>query len=142
MAINFSYTDAQITAVEANLSLERFASYVSAQRGDRLQALKLYEANTLLSEALYGSLQGLEVLVRNAIHAKLNTTLGRSDWYDTSVLQQYERQRVDDLKARLADRYPLATVHPGQVVATLTFGFWASLTNKSYHRPLWRPYLA
>lgn len=142
MAIPFSYTQTQIAAVEQSLSRERFAPYVAAQQGDRLRALKLYEANTLLSEALYGSLQGLEVTLRNAIHAKLSSELRRSDWFDTPILQQYERQKVDEVKARLAGRYPLATVHPGQVVATLTFGFWASLTNKSYHRILWRPYLS
>lgn len=142
VAMNFSYTQAQIAAVELSLSKERFAPYVTAQQGDRLRALKLYEANTLLSEALYGSLQGLEVTLRNAIHAKLSSELGRSDWFDTPILQQYERQKVGEVKARLAGRNPLAAVPPGQVVATLTFGFWASLTNKSYHRPLWRPYLA
>lgn len=142
MAINFTYTPAQIAAVELSLSRERFAPYVAAQQGDRLRALKLYEANTLLSESLYGSLQGLEVTLRNAIHAKLSNELGRNDWFDTPILQQYERQKVDEVKTRLTGRYPLVAVHPGQVVATLTFGFWASLTNKSYHRPLWRPYLA
>lgn len=96
----------------------------------------------MLSEALYGSLQGLEVTLRNAIHAKLSSALKRNDWFDDPILQRYERQKVDEVKARLADRYPLAAVLPGQVVATLAFGFWASLTNKSYHRPLWRPYLA
>lgn len=143
MATNFIYTDKQIAAVEASLSKDRLASYILAQRGDRLQGLKLYEANTLLSEALYGSLQGLEVTVRNAIHTRLSTCLGRADWYEGSVLlQPYEQQRVVEAQKRLVDRYQLVVAPPGQVVATLTFGFWASLTNKSYHRTLWRPYLA
>lgn len=72
----------------------------------------------------------------------MSNALRRNDWFDSPILQPYERQKVDKVKARLAGRYALATVHPGQVVATLAFGFWASLTNKSYHRPLWRPYLA
>lgn len=53
---------ANADAVEAALSLERFARYVAWADGDRQKAVDLYTLNTQVSEALYVSLQALEVV--------------------------------------------------------------------------------
>ncbi len=45
-------------------------------------AIRLYERNTELSEALYGVVQGFEVTLRNAVHNILGASLGTT-WYET-----------------------------------------------------------
>ena len=65
-----------IAAMEAALSLERFARYVAWAGGDRQRALDLYTLNTQLSEALYTPLQVLELALRNRVHAVLSAAHG------------------------------------------------------------------
>ena len=44
--------------------------------------IRLYERNTKLSEALYGVVQALEVLLRNKIHSQMTKDIGADDWYE------------------------------------------------------------
>jgi hypothetical protein len=45
--------------------------------GDIERAIRVYEQNTLLAESLYGVLQGLEIALRNTIHAQLTTVAAK-----------------------------------------------------------------
>ena len=76
----FSYTEETLTEIEAALSHERLQPYLDAAGGDRVRALRLYLWNTAVSAAFYGPLQGLEVVLRNAIHRQLSERYG-SAWY-------------------------------------------------------------
>lgn len=148
-ATTFTRTTANIAIIEQYLSKDRFATYVQAARNDRVKALEHYEVNTLFSEALYGPLQTLEVALRNAINSTLSAEMGRDDWYDLTWLGVKEANKVSEAKNRLVPRFAPAPTTPtsavvipsGQVVATLSFGFWVSLLTKFYHRSLWRPHL-
>lgn len=122
------------------LSNERLAGYESRTLGDGdLDTFCHYAWNLSLSESLYPILQCVEVALRNTIHEAARNHFGRDDWFDDSSIINY-RFAVESLaktKAKLQreQRPP----DPHRIVAELTFGFWASLLERRYELPLWRP---
>jgi len=138
-AEEFEYSDEVLVLFEKFLSPERLAAYYSMARGDKWVAIRLYERNTELSEALYGVLQGLEVTLRNAIHNVLTAGVGTAQWYDKLPLEESEQNALAEARAKIAERVVLET--PGRVVAELTFAFWVRLLTGGYEKVLWVPYL-
>jgi hypothetical protein len=68
----FEYTPTNLTELERTLSRDRLAPYLTYVGGNQDRAIRLYEQNTALAEALYGILQGLEIALRNAIHEQMS----------------------------------------------------------------------
>ncbi len=135
----FEYTDRALRNLAKGISAERLAPYYVQARKDLWVAIRLYERNTRLSEALYGVVQGLEILLRNAIHTKLTERLGQEDWYDYLPLVEAERNEIEKAKKAFEDRIAKAT--PGKVVAELNFGFWVRLFSGQYEKELWVKHL-
>lgn len=90
--------------------------------------LALYTWNLALSEALYPTLQCLEVALRNSLQHTLSHFYHSDHWYDQpTVLQKDEADNLAEAKNRLArDRKQEI---PDNVVAASTFGFWVGLLN-------------
>lgn len=124
--------------METALSAERLLGYVSTCGGDRRLAIKRYERNTSLSEALYGVVQGFEVALRNALTSAIATSLG-SEWYHGFPLRAGQRAAVEEASQKISRAGKL--VSPSRVVANLTFGFWASLVGPHYEKTLWVKHL-
>ena len=95
-----------------------------------------YFWNLALSEALYPTLQSLEVAVRNAIHATATRAYGTDLWFDRSgLLLPRERNAIAEARLELTQhRKPL---NAGRIVAALSFGFWTSVLSRPYERPIW-----
>ena len=136
---SFDYTDADLVTFEKYISSERLAAYISYARGDKWIAARLYERNTELSEALYGVLQGLEVILRNAIHDLMTRKTGSANWYDSFSFQDTELAEINQAKAKVIERAAILT--PGRIVAELKFGFWVRLFSHAYDKTLWVPHL-
>src|SRR5438552_2173704 len=104
-------------------SPERLGAYRRAG-DDEAAVLARYLWNSQLSEALYPTLQALEVALRNSVHAAVSRAYGRADWYDgtPAILQARQQDLVADATATL--RAAGKPVTPGRVVAELPFGFW------------------
>ena len=137
--------------LEASFSSDRMGTYLAASQGDRERAARLYAWNTAVSAAFYGSLQALEVALRNAMHVQLSNRYG-STWYDNAGtgLDGRNRERILGAKRELSRRR--VGVRPSRMLAELSFGFWVSLlgpggrlpnsgTRASYEMTLWRPAL-
>ena len=147
---NFIWTPRSVDALEKTLSSVRFATYVSSSNGDRVEAAQLYTWNTALSASFYGSLQGLEVALRNAMHSQLSLAYG-ADWYDNNGCGLDARTSGEVAKARAKLLKERRMVSPPNMVATLSFGFWTALLGKGghlsggakalYETSLWRPAL-
>jgi len=135
----FDYTDADLVSFERYISSERLAAYISYARGDKWAAIRLYERNTELSEALYGVIQGLEVTLRNAIHDLMTRKTGSANWYDSFSFQDTELAEINQAKAKVIERAAIMT--PGRIVAELKFGFWVRLFSHAYDKTLWVPHL-
>jgi hypothetical protein len=134
----FEYTSPNLAELKRTLSAERLLPYEAAVNGDAVLAIRLYESNTLLAEALYGVLQGLEVALRNTIHAQLTADIGRPAWYDTFKLEPEQAGILRKAKEILSKEGK--ALDPGRVVAELSFGFWTGLTGPKYDA-LWRDHL-
>ncbi|MDQ2925024.1 MAG: Abi family protein [Acidobacteriota bacterium] len=117
---------------------ERLRPYRNFAGGDVERGIRLYEHNLVLAESLYGILQGLEVVLRNSIHARLAQGLEMPAWYDLLFLQPEQAAMLKRAKQALdREGKPL---DPGRVVAELAFGFWAGLTSAKYET-IWRDHL-
>lgn len=146
----FSYTEETLEDIEGALSPERLHPYLDAAGGDRQSALRLYLWNTAVSAAFYGPLQGLEVVLRNAIHRQLVERYGAA-WY-TNLDTDLDRGALGRIRQAMAD---LTRDGPSEdiplILATLSFGFWVSLLGSggrlesgrkaNYEMTLWRPAL-
>lgn len=135
----FQYTDEAVDAIQRALSPERLAGYITLAKGDKRLAIKHYERNTALSEALYGVIQGFEIALRNALDRVLAKELGHPDWYDHIGWEQKELESIQKAKENITTWGK--TVTPGRVIAELTLGFWVQLIARKYEKALWVKYL-
>lgn len=130
--MSFDYTDENIDKIISKLSDARLSKYLYWSKDDKDLAIKLYEANTKVSESLYTPLQNLEVLIRNEFHRLLSESYG-DEWYENPMLiKSKQKERIDKAKETLK-----TNITPDRVVAELSLGFWVNLLNR-HMEDLWR----
>jgi Abi-like protein len=135
----FVYSVNAAVDLHRTIARDRLASYVADSKGNIVDAIWLYERNTVFSQALYGVLQPLEIAFRNSIHRVMTADTGHTDWYDRSPLKWREIESVKAAKANIIKWSHAVT--SGRVVAELTFGFWTKLIGREYEKTLWVPHL-
>jgi hypothetical protein len=145
----FDYSPGHIGAVESAISIDRFQPYLVESGGDKLKALHRYERNTLLSEALYVPLHGVEIVIRNAFHTQLSKCFG-SRWFEEldtlNILDPHRSAMPPPILQKLRSardqlRRMGKSETGGRVVSELSFGFWTGICAKRYHTSLWTPCL-
>ncbi|WAC59427.1 hypothetical protein [Brevundimonas sp. SL130] len=113
-------------------------TYLTAAGFDPERALRLYIWNALVGEAFHLPVQSVEVGLRNRINHHLISLYGQKWWQEDQFLKMAGPERASDIEVALRRiRNRGATLDTGQVVATLSFGFWASLLQKRYNPNLW-----
>jgi hypothetical protein len=137
--LSFKYTDLQLNALEATLSAPRLATYLARTQANRAEAVRLYEANTLLCEALYPVLQGVEIAARNCMHSVMKAGIGKDDWYRHVQLKVPERESVASAERKILRAGKAVTAD--RIVSELSFGFWVALCCRHYAAQLWVPHL-
>jgi hypothetical protein len=126
-----------VNALRTSISTERLESY-RLQNGDDLSMITTYLYNIALCEALYSSLNFLEISLRNTLHYQIGNYYGSPAWYLLPGALETEQQRdLSKVTKRIVSRGKAAT--PGRVVSELNFGFWVSLLSSGYETRLWRP---
>jgi hypothetical protein len=132
----FNKTD--IAGLTATISPERFNTYLIAAGHEPARALRLYMWNAQVGEAFHVPIQAVEVSLRNRANAALVAAFGPDWWQAQPFLDIANADRRDDLEVvrrRIKNRkLPLVT---GQIVAGLSFGFWAGVLHGSYNPPVW-----
>lgn len=124
-------------ALRRSISPDRLERYL-VKTGDNLDAaLDLYERNTLISEAFYTPLQGMEVCLRNRLDIAMTDVFGER-WLASGAapLANHATRWVDQAISETGK--PRAEVPHGKVVAELRFAFWVSLLGSAYDSTLWR----
>jgi hypothetical protein len=126
-------------SLEAALSADRLGRYLAWAGGDHSRALELYALNIRLSEALYPSLQMLEVVLRNRINAILSEAF-QPGWFqqDGFLIVPHQAIQVATAAAELAREGKDPT--PGRIVSALTFSFWTTMLGPPYEN-LWQTHL-
>jgi hypothetical protein len=125
--------------IERVLSKPRLDSY--RQHGESNEkALSRHLWNTALCEALYPSLQTLEVTFRNAVHSELGGVLSVPEWLSAPPGFLYEDEILAIEKAKQSLRQGRGITEPC-LVAEMSFGFWTSLLDSRYDR-MWPKLIA
>lgn len=143
MQARFVYTIDFERKLEQALSKERLDTYreILPASATFIDLIGVYNANTAVSEALIGSIQIMEISIRNSIHWQLIKTYGK-DWYVGNKLGLDNDGRR--LVARLENRYKTVAKFDTpealsiKIVSELTLGFWTNLFKRQYEDPLWR----
>jgi hypothetical protein len=128
--------------LDRTISRGRLSRYLIATDGSLDQALRLYEKNMEVSEALFGLLHGLEISVRNSLHHALSVDIGVEDWYQHGLVLPFStvgqltltapmRNMVDKARRNVGPGAPV-----GKLIAELTFGFWPFLISGQFNN-LW-----
>lgn len=120
-------------SLEKTVSVARLAKYLAATGNDLDAALGLYERNTRLSEALYTTLQGLEICLRNTIDHQMIVVYGR-DWL-TNGIPPLAQNAIDSVSAAVKE---FTNPSHDDLVAELKFSFWVGLLGPGYDNNLWR----
>ncbi len=110
--------------------------------GDASAALALYRWNSDLAAAFFEPLGHLEIMLRNAVDARLVARQQRRDrtaqWYTDTAVPLSDKARGDIAQAQeRAGRGSAATIPRGKVIAELSFGFWRFLLARQYRASLW-----
>ena len=136
----FSCTDETLDELETALSRARLSTFLEAAGGDRESAIRLHAWNAAVGGAFCGPLQGLEVVLRNAMHRRLAECDGPA-WYDHpgAGLDRGAVGRVAGAGSKLArDEWSSddpRSACPGRVAGL--FRAWCTSTTAVSNR-LWR----
>lgn len=139
MQAPFPYSKHMLSKLEEALSIDRLSTYSQLAGNDPEKAILLYLRNIDFCSALYGPLQTLEIVIRNAMHREFSGAYG-AEWYDNPSLRLEHQQQAAIIDVKNSLRLQKKAVIPPQVVASLSFGFWVGLLGNKYEN-FWRPHL-
>ncbi len=93
--------------------------------------------NTALCEALYPSLHGVEITLRNIIDSRVRTLHGDL-WFDKpgALKLPHQMESLARVRVRLQKRHEPET--HDRIVSELGFGFWTGMLDPLYDKDLWR----
>ncbi len=138
--MTFAYTPENLATLLRTISPERLGPYLADSGNDLEAAIRLYELNGRLSAIFYGPLQGLEIVVRNAIDDQLRASFGEG-WTDlqTIKLQPIQQAMVNAAikEAGNQDGGEGELTH-GEIIAELKFGFWVGILGPKNDIEVWR----
>lgn len=131
-------TPNQYRALADILSTDRLTRYLVASGHDKQRAMRLYLWNSEVGATFYIPTQAVEVGLRNRINHALSAQFGEEWWANRQYISLLDQPRINDLsqvKSRIYSRsLPLTT---GQIVAGLSFGFWAGMLHRRYNPDVW-----
>ncbi|MBU1174011.1 MAG: hypothetical protein KKH72_01310 [Alphaproteobacteria bacterium] len=124
-------------SLELTISRPRLDKYLAQNNNDLALAITAYEHNTRLCEAFYSPLQGLEIALRNTIHAQMRNQWG-PDWMTSGAvpLNATSQQMVAEVLAELQKTTQWPT--NDSIVAEMRFAFWVGLLGPTYDGDVWR----
>ncbi|MER6723113.1 hypothetical protein [Streptomyces halstedii] len=129
-------------AVIELITPDRLNPYLGVCAGDAGAALALYRWNSDLAAAFFEPLGHLEIMLRNALDARLVARQQRrgrtTEWYTDRQVPLTGKARGDIAQAQeRAERGSAATTPRGKIIAELSFGFWRFLLARQYKTSLW-----
>jgi len=120
--------------LEQLFSPERLSTYVARCDGDFDAAVELYRWNSVVTAAFWEPIGHLEVALRNALSAQLDSRhrrFGRDgSWLDDPGGDLTPRARDDIAAARARARQKGKQASEGQAISELSFGLWRFLITR------------
>jgi hypothetical protein len=131
-----------MTAFERTITPERWRTYQRAAGFNEETAHRLYLWNAAVGQSFHYPLQTVEVALRNVVHQALQQALGPVWWRGEPGRAALSRSLLDDVvkvERRFRSKYQ-RELEAGQVVASLSLGFWVTLLKRDYHSLIWDQY--
>lgn len=132
------WSNSVVMSIKKALSSPRLEGYRRFSTESDIECLKRYVWNVALSEALYPTIQFLEIALRNSIHNAATTTFSNDFWFDDPKIISHPRTLDIISGAKKKLRQERKPIESGRVVAELNFGFWRALFFNEYEKKLWR----
>ncbi|WP_061937115.1 hypothetical protein [Aureimonas sp. AU22] len=130
----FDYTAGNLREIEAALSGQRLANYVTGAGHDLERALHLYLWNARLSKAMRFPLEIAEVTVRSGINRALCDRWG-ANWPTDPAFRQLAAAKtlgkLDEARSKVGNS-------SSRIVGNVSFGFWTAILQARYVEELWR----
>ena len=129
-----------INDLQLPLSKERLEAYRPDQGSDLAMVVN-YFWNLRLCEALYPTLNAVEIALRNSINSALNNYYNNEYWFEgewtnnSLLVESTQYTQIEDARSKLRKRN--SEENPGRIVAELSFGFWVGLLNRPYEEKIW-----
>ena len=127
------------TAFSRTVSDERFRTYLQSSGFKRDLALRLYLWNIAVGQSFHFPLQCAEIALRNVVNAALVAVYG-PDWWSNAQARATLGPDAVQIIDKAADRFKRKYAQDpktGQIVASVTLGFWVALLKRKYERPIW-----
>lgn len=107
--------------------------------GSDMEMLVGYFWNMALAESLYPCLHGVEIALRNAIHATLTNRYQSEEWWRRQSVRMFPSQlkTISDIEEDHRRRHQIP-ITPGRLISELNFGFWTTLLSQPYESRIWR----
>ena len=116
-------------------SVPRMRKYQNACTGDKRKTMQLYRYNLRLCQRFYGTLNLLEVMLRNTINEHYIAYYSDPDWIvnqaDCGKLLEYNKDEIRQTEAGYRRR---GIYNNDKMVASLTMGFWTKLFSKKRYK--------
>lgn len=127
-----------LPALHSAISMERMSRFQQQPGDTSLDMIACYMWNMALGEALYPTMQTLEVALRNNLHAAATVHFGTDMWFEIhrGHIDPHDHDTVH--KTIMSVR---PNVTSGRVIHAFSFGFWTTLMNRRYEKKLLRPIL-
>ncbi|MFC7292394.1 Abi family protein [Hirschia litorea] len=120
------------------ISSDRLNTYLIATNFSDQNALNLYIWNAYIGEAFHLPIQSVEIGLRNRINQALVNRYGDEWWREAKFLKiAHSRQQEDIQLATRRIQKRQSSLSTGQLVATLSFGFWSSMLDSRYNVDIW-----
>jgi hypothetical protein len=134
--INSFVTDLHLPL--SQIRLQRYRPFDGLNYGSDLEMLTNYFWNIELAEALFATLHGVEVGLRNTIHATLTSRYQTEEWWhQRRVLLLKQHDHINAIEQDYLTKHKMA-ITPGRLIAELNFGFWTTILSRPYDSRIWR----
>ncbi|RWD33482.1 hypothetical protein [Mesorhizobium sp.] len=131
-----------IVAFQRTITPARMAPYLAAAGFKQQRAVNLYLWNTMMGQSFHFPMQTLEVALRNSIASVFAHKYGDKWWRESVARNFLDERSVDELSvARKRLRRRGINPNSDEMVAGLSFGFWAAMLAPRYKPVVWSSHL-
>jgi|TARA_B110000908_G_C10228219_1_gene439162 hypothetical protein len=132
------YSEEIFETLKDTVSVPRLGTYLKASGYNKARAVHFYHWNSMLCQSLYLPIQSIEVSLRNRINFALISQYGENWWHNDqfkAIAEERRMANINDAKRRIKSKKH--NVNTGQIVATLTLGFWVAMLDPRYNSKIW-----
>ncbi|MES0073345.1 hypothetical protein [Mesorhizobium sp. M0058] len=134
--------NALLVAFDRTITPARLHPYMFAAGFKKQRAIHLYIWNTMMGQSFHFPMQAFEVAYRNSIGAVFLDKYGDKWWRESVASKFLDERSVQELslaRRRLKQR----GIKPNcdEMVAGLSFGFWAAMMAPRYKPAVWSSHL-